>query len=362
MELNEFAIESGEFEQLEADQKRLSNSQALLESSQHCFHRLYEDEQFNALQTIQSSINQLSELQDNDTQLSPIVEILNEALINVEEASAQLQQYIDHLEIDPFRIQQVEARYGACLALARKHQVRPENLAEHHQQLLSEYQQLSQDESKLDGLEQQIEQQCQHFIDASKALHTSRSSHAKALATTVEKHIKAMNMQDAHFHIAVEFDDTLPPSSWGCDHISFQIATNKGTQLDAIENVVSGGELSRIGLALQVINSSSQSVPTMIFDEVDVGISGPTASVVGKLLRTLGNNIQTLCVTHLPQVAAKAHHQLFVIKDNDDGVTKTNMIRLDQEMRINELARLLGGDEISDTAIANARSMLGETV
>ncbi len=358
VELNEFALAEGEFEQLESDHKRLSNSQSLLESSQYCFHRLYEDEQHNAVHIIQSSIQQLSELQSNDSALVPVVEILNEALINVDEASSQLQTYIEHLEIDPFKIQQVEARYSQCLAIARKHNIAPEVLALHHKSLLTEHKQLSQDESKLDDLLAQIEQQHQTYTASCEKLHKSRKKAAGTLAKTVEDHIKAMNMQDARFVIDVDFDTEMPASQHGADVVSFNIATNAGQPLDAIEKVVSGGELSRIGLALQVINSSSHAVPTMIFDEVDVGISGPTATVVGQLLRSLGQNVQTLCVTHLPQVAAQAHQQMFVTKFSDGTATQTNIQCLNQDQRVEELARLLGSDVINDTAIANAKAML----
>lgn len=360
VELDEFALALDEFESLEADFKKLSNSQTLMESTQHCFHRLYEDEQNNAVHIIQSSIQQLDGLQANDSEITPIVEILNEALINVEEASNQLQCYIERIEIDPFRIQQTEARYSQCLELARKHQVLPEQLAEHHQSLLTEHQQLKQDENRLDGLKDEIDSLNERYLAASKVLHQSRTHAAKTLSQAVEDKIREMNMLEAEFYISVEYSPQLPPSAVGCDDISFQISTNKGQRKDAIDKVVSGGELSRIGLALQVINGANQSVPTMIFDEVDVGISGPTASVVGQLLKQLGEHVQTLCVTHLPQVAAHAHNQLFVTKFSDGDTTQTHIQALDKQERVNELARLLAGDKVNDAAIANAKALLSE--
>ncbi len=358
VELNDFGLADDEFEQLESDFKKLSNSQTLMESSQHCFHRLYEDEQNNAVHIIQSSIQQLDGLQANDSELTPIVEVLNEALINVEEASSQLQSYIDRIEIDPFKIQQTEARYSQCMALARKHSIAPESLAAHHQLLVEEYQQLTQDESRIDHLADDIAEQRERYTVACHNLSQARSSAANSLSKQVEQKIAQMNMADAEFAINVTYDSEHTPSVHGGDSVNFVIATNKGQVKDSIEKVVSGGELSRIGLALQVINSANLAVPTMIFDEVDVGISGPTASVVGQLLKQLGDSIQTLCVTHLPQVAAHAHNQLFVTKFSDGETTQTNIQALTQQDRIQELARLLAGDEINPAAIENAKALM----
>ena len=357
-ELNEFALEKGEFLSLETEHKRLSNSQALLEQSQLSFHQLYEAEDFNALAAIQNSTDRLEHLQDSDPSLAPIVLLLKEATIQVDEASQQIRDYVEGLEIDPMRMQQVEARYAKAMDLARKHQLQPENLYEHHQKLSAEYQDLQQDQNALQELEQDISTLQQDYLSVAQALSASRQKSALKLAKEVQQHIRAMNMQQAQFSIEVIFDPLLPFSKAGQDSIRFLIATNSGQHAETLERVVSGGELSRIGLAIQVISSSGHSVPTMIFDEVDVGISGPTASIVGQLLRKLGQDIQVLCVTHLPQVAARAHNQKFVTKFSDKKSTETHIISLSQEERITELARLLAGDKLTDTAIANAKDLL----
>jgi DNA repair protein RecN (Recombination protein N) len=167
-----------------------------------------------------------------------------------------------------------------------------------------------------------------------------------------------MNMQHAKIFIDVDYNEASAPSAYGKDEVLIKVTTNPGQPADALDKVVSGGELSRIGLAIQVITSSGNQVPTMIFDEVDTGISGPTASIVGRLLRKLGEVSQVVCVTHLPQVAAHGHHQVFVTKLTDGDTTETKMLRLTENERVNEIARLLAGDKLTDTAIANAKDLL----
>ena len=357
-ELDEFALADGEFTELESDHKKLSHSQTLLEQSQISFHQLYEADEFNALSAVQSSLDRLSELQEHDPSLAPIVVMLNDAAIQIEEAAKELRSYTDHLEIDPMRMQAVEARFSQALELARKHHVMPEELYALHQQLRAEYQELVQDDSLLDELKVQLHASEQAYYLAAKKLSDSRQLAATDFAQQVQQHIRKMNMKDAVFAIEVEHATDNSPHRLGLDNIHFKVSTNKGLALDNLDKVVSGGELSRIGLAIQVIGSASNQVACMIFDEVDSGISGATASIVGQLLRNLGEHCQVICVTHLPQVAARAHHQMFVAKFSDDDTTETHMICLQENERIEELARLLAGDTLTESAIANAKELL----
>jgi len=357
-ELDEFDIGEDEFAELETEHKRLSNSQTLLEQTQKSFHQLYEADEFNALAAVQNSVEMLQELQEHDAELTPIVAILNEALINIDEASNQLRSYSEQLEIDPMKMQQVELRYSQALDLCRKHHVKPEALFEHHQQLVSELRQLTKQDDSLALLEENLTLIESEYKVAALKLSKSRAKASSKLASLVEKNIRAMNMEKAKFAIDVSFDDELKPNANGQDSIQYTISTNPGIAPDCLDKVVSGGELSRVGLALQVISSSGNQIPTMIFDEVDTGISGPTASVVGKLLRQLGQSCQVVCVTHLPQVAACGHNQMFVTKFSDNKTTETHMISLNENERIEELARLLAGDTLTESAIANAKELL----
>ncbi|GAB5382230.1 MAG: DNA repair protein RecN [Aliiglaciecola sp.] len=357
-ELDEFALIEDEFTSLESEHKKLSHSQTLLEQAQQSFYRLYEADEHSALTAVQSSLDSLSELQHHDPDLGPIVGILNEALINIDEASVQLRHYADNLEIDPMRMNQVEQRYSQAMDLARKHNVNPEQLYQYHQSLVLELAQLNSDDSVLDSLQQDVQKYLDCYLQSARKLSKSRHLASKKLAVQVESYIQQMNMDKATFTVDVNFDESIPPSAMGLDKVAFMISTNPGIQADTLDKVVSGGELSRIGLAIQVISTNGNQIPTMIFDEVDTGISGPTASVVGKLLRKLGTSCQVICVTHLPQVAASGHQQMFVTKFTDDKTTETHMICLKENERIEELARLLAGDVLTSSAIANAEELL----
>lgn len=357
-ELDEFAIAETEFTQLEAEQKRLSHSQTLLEQTQKSFYRLYESDEFNALDVVKGSIDILSDLQAHDPQLAPIVDILNEAMINIDEASSQLRDYAQNLEVDPAQMQAVEARYAQAMDLARKHQVKPEGLYCHHQSLVMELDNLNLEDSSLSQWQEKLAELTNEYQQVAAKLSRSRGKSAKQLASQIESHIRAMNMAQAKFSIDIDYDPQRLPTAHGLDKVAFTISTNPGVRADTLDKVVSGGELSRIGLASQVISAKGNQIPTMIFDEVDTGISGPTASVVGKLLRTLGQSCQVICVTHLPQVAARGHQQMFVTKFTDKKTTETHMINLNQNERIEELARLLAGDKLTDSAIANAKELL----
>ena len=357
-ELDEFAIEEGEFEELEIEHKRLSNGQSLLEQAQTSVYNLYENDEGNALSVIQSSIERLGELEAHDASLTPMIALLNDAAIQVEEAAGELRSYCDQLEIDPLRLQQVEARYAKAMELARKHSVMPEGLYQHHQELAAEFNSLAEQETLLGTLESEVEEARVTYLTATKGLSESRQRAAGKLSKDIEAQIRQMNMPHAKVDIQIQYDELKKPVSTGLDIVEFKVSTNPGQDADKLEKVVSGGELSRIGLAIQVIASDNHATPTMIFDEVDTGISGPTASIVGGLLRKLGKQSQVMCVTHLPQVAAQAHNQLFVTKLTDGESTETQMLPLTKQDRIDELARLLAGDKVTKSALANAKELL----
>lgn len=357
-ELDEFSIGEHEFSELEIEHKRLSNSQTLLEQAQLSFHKLYEGEDFNALSSIRSSADNLSEMKEHDASLSPIVEMLNEAAIQVEEASQEIRQYCEQLEIDPMRLQQVEQRYSQAMDLARKHHVDPELLFSKHMELDAEFKQLNQDESQIEALQASCKQRQEEYESLAVRLSNKRKKAAVKLGKEIQTSIREMNMPHAVLEVDVEFDSTIPVNALGQDLINIKVATNPGLAADTLEKVVSGGELSRIGLAIQVITSGTDNTPTLIFDEVDTGISGPTAAIVGKLLRKLGAESQVLCVTHLPQVAALGHNQLFVTKLTDTKTSETKILKLTDNERVNEVARLLAGDKLTDSALANARELL----
>jgi len=356
-ELNEFALLDGEFEQIEAEHKRLANGTALVEACRNELFILQDNDQGSVESLINAGIGQAQELETYDPQLNSVVNMLNEALIQVQESSSELERYLDGLELDPEHLSFLEQRLSKVMLLSRKHQVTPNELYTHHQALVGELTSLDSDEEALTSLQEQVDASRASFITHAKKLSLSRVRYAKELDKKVTQSIHELSMPKGKFCISVNFNEShISPN--GCDSIEFLVTTNPGQPLQPISKVASGGELSRIGLGIQVITAKKVSTPTLIFDEVDVGISGPTAAVVGKMLRSLGESTQVLCVTHLPQVAGKGHQHMFVNKQSRAGKTETSMVPLDKTQRIEELARLLGGDVITSNTLANAKELL----
>ena len=356
-ELEEFALRPNEYLELEEDQRRLSNSEQLTQLSQSALQLLSENETVSIDSMLYRATQYIDELSELDPRYASVQTMLNDALIQVQEATSEVQHLASHIEQDPMLLQEIEQRLGQALQLARKHNVKPEELVEWHQKLKAELTALldfSESEERLILEEKAAFEKMQH---TAKQLHESRCQAAGKLAQQVTHSIKGLAMENAEFFIEVNSDLTKVTAN-GADNIVFTLRSNLGQQAQPLAKVASGGELSRISLAIQVLTSDQSAIPTLIFDEVDVGISGKTASVVGKLLRQLGDKCQVLCVTHLPQVACHGHHQFNVEKFTVDDKTETKMTALSQEERVPALARLLGGSEITDLALANAQEML----
>ena len=356
-ELDEFALRPNEYLELEEDQRRLSNSEQLTQLSQSALQLLSENETVSIDSMLYRATQYIDELSELDPRYVSVQTMLNDALIQVQEATSEVQHLASHIEQDPMLLQEIEQRLGQALQLARKHNVKPEELVEWHQKLKAELTTLldfSESEERLILEEKSAFEKMQN---TAKQLHESRSQAAEKLAQQVTDSIKGLAMENAEFFIEVN-SDLAKVAANGADNIVFTLRSNLGQQAQPLAKVASGGELSRISLAIQVLTSDQSAIPTLIFDEVDVGISGKTASVVGKLLRQLGDKCQVLCVTHLPQVACHGHHQFNVEKFTVDDKTETKMTALSQEERVPALARLLGGSEITDLALANAQEML----
>ena len=356
-ELDEFALRPNEYLELEEDQRRLSNSEQLTQLSQSALQLLSENETVSIDSMLYRATQYIDELSELDPRYASVQTMLNDALIQVQEATSEVQHLASHIEQDPMLLQEIEQRLGQALQLARKHNVKPEELVEWHQKLKAELTALldfSESEERLILEEKAAFEKMQH---TAKQLHESRCQAAGKLAQQVTHSIKGLAMENAEFFIEVNSDLTKVTAN-GADNIVFTLRSNLGQQAQPLTKVASGGELSRISLAIQVLTSDQSAIPTLIFDEVDVGISGKTASVVGKLLRQLGDKCQVLCVTHLPQVACHGHHQFNVEKFTVDDKTETKMTALSQEERVPALARLLGGSEITELALANAQEML----
>jgi len=356
-ELNELSLGEEEYAELEQEHKRLSNSGELASTCQQAIELIYEGEEVNALGILQSANHSLIQLAELDERLAELPNMMAEAIIQIEEANSELRSYLDSIDVDPARMAYVEERFSKVMSIARKHHVLPDELYQHHQELLAQIEALDCSDERLGELEQDVEAKYQAFLNAAEKLHKSRCRYAKELNKLITESMHELSMEKAKFCIEVENQGTHP-SPLGMDNVCFVVSTNPGQPMQPIAKVASGGELSRISLAIQVITAQKVDTPSLIFDEVDVGISGPTAAVVGKMLRKLGESTQVLCVTHLPQVAGYGHQQLFVAKQTKAGKTETQMNRLDNDQRVSELARLLGGSQITESTLANARELL----
>ncbi|MEO2280921.1 DNA repair protein RecN [Pseudoalteromonas pernae] len=357
-ELDEFALEEGEFEQIEAEHNKLSHSQHLLEGTQKQLYALYEGDEQTINGALQHSAIAISELAAIDSSLEGIATMLNDACVQVEEASRELRSYCDSAELDPERLAQLDERLGNAISLARKHMVEPSALVDHHLEIKASLQAICVDDERLSQLDAEIADALANYQHHSELLSQSRQAAATQLSSLIGASMHELSMENGRFNIELDFDKERVPSRLGQDRIEFLVSTNPGQPMQALSKVASGGELSRISLAIQVIIAQRVTTPTLIFDEVDVGISGPTAAAVGKLLRRLGESTQVICVTHLPQVASSAMNQFFVAKEVANDETYTQMKSLNLQGRIDEIARLLGGDNISKTTLANAQELI----
>lgn len=350
-ELLELNFTEGELESLESEQKLLSNANWIMDT----VHGV--SEQCAQLgDQLRSSVAALSD----DRLGSGIDEsrdMVASSQIQLEEAASELRRYLDRIELDPQKLQEVEKRLDAAYTLARKHRIQPEALADHLNTLSDELEGLEQGNQRLDELEKEIDKRQTEWGEAATALSKKRAAGGKALASRAMDLLAQLAMERCTLEIGfLPLDaDKLDPR--GLEEIEIWIATNPGSQPGPLNKVASGGELSRISLALQVAVADMATAPTMIFDEVDVGVGGAVADVVGKLLRTLSANVQVLCVTHLPQVAAKGHKHIQVSKAGDEVVT-TSLNYLSGDERVEELSRMLGGAVVTEATRENARELL----
>lgn len=358
-ELSDFDLQENELPQLEDEHKRLSNASRLIETSQTAYYQLSEDE--NSISSrISYYLNDLTTLGELDNQLNPIAEMLNNALIQIDEAGSELRHYIDSLELDPERLHWLDQRIAGIYDLARKHHIEVDELYAHTKTLNQELQQLENADFHLETLAKEVEASRKDYFILAKKLSKERQKASRLLAEQVMSHIHELGMEHCVFEIQLQATESEQPQLHGMEVIEFYVTTNPGQPLRPLSKVVSGGELSRISLAIQVVTAQFSEIPTLIFDEVDVGIGGGIAEMVGSKLRLLSSNSQVLCVTHQAQVASQAHCHYFVAKQTNGDTTKTHIRVLEEEPRVEEISRMLGGVKITEQTRSHAREMLGE--
>lgn len=357
-ELENLNLGENELELLEQEHKNLTNAEALFGICRQVIDHCSESDSGNVLSALTVSLNRLTAVQNAPKALAEAANMIASAQIQVEEAVGELNRFLDHFDADPARLQQLEERLDALYTLARKHRVHPSELADLQQRLMEELEGLNANDESIARLGDELAAYARHYQEKASELSRLRQQAATQLAGAVELEIQRLGMPGGRFSIELRpnsGEDLLPQ---GLEQVELLVSANPGQPLKALAKVASGGELSRISLAIQVITAQTSRIPTLVFDEVDVGIGGPTAEIVGQLLRRLGERGQVLTVTHLPQVAAQGHHHLFVHKVRNSDATHTAVASLGKRERVEEVARMLGGIDLTKESLAHARKMV----
>ncbi len=360
-ELDALDVHSGELELLDDEHRRLSHSNELIAICARGLEGIDGDADTSLTSRLASITNAIDDMAAIDPKVEGIRELLGGAGIQLQEAAAELRRYQHGIDIDPERLRVLDERVTAIHDSARKHRVEARELPALHQRLREEMAELEGSSARLAELQASLEQIHEEYTAAARTLHQSRVRAAAKLAAAITSNMQSLGMPRGRLEIGVEANFDAPPSREGADTVAFQVAVNPGQALQPLAKVASGGELSRISLAIQVIATQSSGVPTLIFDEVDAGIGGRVAEIVGRELRRLADNRQVLCVTHLPQVASLAQQHVRVQKRSKRRQTHTDLHSLSGESRVEEIARMLGGVDITDQALAHAREMLERT-
>ncbi|MYM40560.1 DNA repair protein RecN [Duganella qianjiadongensis] len=354
-ELEKLAVKTGEWSEVSNEHSRLSHAASLLEGAQEALALLSEADEQPIISQLSGLNQKLGKLAGVDSGLQTIVDLIEPARIQLQEAVYALNDYLDRVDLDPQRLHTVEARMEAIHSAARKFRVSEEQLPQEYEQLSARLAQMA-DASDIDGLRQQEQQLKAQYMTQAQRLSATRSVAARQLSDAVTQAMQDLSMTGGRFEIALHAGE---PSVHGLEQVEFLVAGHAGVAPRSLAKVASGGELARIALAISVITSNATTVPTLIFDEVDSGIGGGVAEVVGRLLRRLGQQRQVLCVTHLPQVASQAGQHFQVAKGTlENGKTASRIEVLDAKARVEEVARMLGGLEITATTRKHARELL----
>jgi DNA repair protein RecN (Recombination protein N) len=355
-ELEALAAGAGEYEELQAERQVLANSGRLAEGTAAALAAMTDREGGNAVALLAEAARSLGELCEFDDRLAPAAGLVDSAMIQVGEACDELRRYGDDIDIDPGRRDEVEERLDTMQTIARKHRISAEELPDHLLRLKCEHHELTNADERGRELEREAAAAERDFRELASELSGERKRAAGEFSAAVCDAMSGLGMPGGVFEIAVT--DLPVPRASGIDAVEFLISANPGQPPSPLSRIASGGELSRMSLAVQVIASGGSSIPTMVFDEVDSGVGGGVAEMVGRRLAELGNRRQVLCVTHLPQVASLASHHLRISKVTDGKTTRTGVKELDHSERVAELARMLGGVEITDKTRAHAAEML----
>ncbi|WP_231758262.1 DNA repair protein RecN [Microbulbifer elongatus] len=352
-ELEQLDLKPSELEELESEQRQLANAGDILNGS-YQLAALLNGGEGDIAEQLHRALQLVGAMPEQSPALAEVAQMLDSARIQIDEAGSTLSRHIDRFEMDPERLAEVEERLSAIYSIARKHRVQPDQLPELQQQWQQELEEIGAPDA-LDKLASECERLEQDFRTAAGNLSKLRSAAARKLADAVNAQLADLAMPHARVELALTALEK--PTATGLEEVEILIATNPGQPVRALGKIASGGELSRVSLAIQVVTAQTSRTPTLVFDEVDVGIGGATGDVVGKLLRQLGERGQVICVTHLAQVAARAHRQYLVEKHSDGEAAFVALRELKDGERSAEVARMLGG-EATAQSLAHAEEML----
>ena len=357
-ELSNLALQEGEVQALHDEHQLLHHAREYLEDAQTITDLLSADEQPNVCHSLNQIIQRLLSLPQEQPHIKNAAELINSALIQCDEALGEIAHFSTQVQLDPERLQDVETRMSHLHQAGRKYHVDASQLPALALQLQQELQQLSHLDTKQAHLQTEYEQLVQAYESAAMVLRESRQKNARQLTEDISLTIRQLGMPKGY--ITADFTPLDKMQSHGMDKIEYKVCTNPGMAPDTLAKIASGGELSRISLAIQMIAAKRGATPTLLFDEVDVGIGGATAALVGQLLRNLGERLQLFCVTHQPQVASCAHHHFMVEKYTDNEQTFSRVIPLADPDKIDEIARMLGGLTITAQTRSHAKELLGQ--
>lgn len=357
-ELAELKMTPDEFSNLDLEHKQLSHSDELIQNLNLAINLLSANDETNVMSVLNQIIHALENIKRVDAKINTWIDTLKNCIIQLSDTDEELQRYLGDVEIDPQRLLWLEDRISKLFNMARKHKISPNELCDLQNKLTQEFNDLANSDQRLATLQQEIDSTKQEYEIVAVKLTKSREKSAKKLLKEVNHFIHQLALPHAEFDILFEKENTV--SIHGAEKISFLIKTNQGLDFHPLAKIASGGELSRISLAIHTATAEQHTIPVLIFDEVDVGISGAVAEMVGTLLKKLGETHQVLCITHSPQVASKAHQHLLVEKLNVKNSTLTQIRVLTREEKIDELARMIGGVKMTEATLARAREMIVE--
>jgi len=357
-ELAELNLVDNETKQLDKEYKQLSQAENIQHYCQQALDTITNNEQSSLLQQLNQLSQWLKPLETLHPQLSNACELLNQATIYCQEASYEISHCANQIILDPQRLHDIEQRLTTIHDIARKHHVQTDTLAQLHASLANELNQLMNNKEHIEQMHLHIQQLEEQYQVAAKKLYNSRYKTAQRLEKLVTAKLQKLGMPGGKFVIQFTEHTDQKPRASGNEKIEFLVNTNPGQSLQKLAKIASGGELSRISLAINVLTAQHSQIPTLLFDEVDVGIGGSIAAIVGQHLRQLGDQKQILCVTHLPQVAAYGHQHLQANKQKSRHSTKAQLTLLNQSSKIEEIARMLGGVTITPQTLAHAEEML----